>query len=94
MYVHKHWWNKKKSKFIMFVLHAFFLLLKERIERCALDCQDKARDKHTDDADVKKLQSEMENCVAGCVNTYNNHLPAFDKRLRDALAKIKDNSVH
>ena len=69
-----------------------FLFLQNRISRCAMDCQDAARDRITDkttESDVQLYKEDMERCVVKCVDTHIAQLPSLEKRLRLGLTKGK-----
>lgn len=63
-----------------------------RISRCAMDCQDAARDKiteNTKESDIARFKEDMEKCVVNCVDTHIAQLPSLEKRLRLGLTKGK-----
>ncbi|XP_061174007.1 protein FAM136A-like [Saccostrea echinata] len=63
-----------------------------RITRCAMDCQDAARDKlgpDTKESEIQGYKEDMERCVIKCVDTHITTLPSLEKRLRLGLTKGK-----
>ncbi|XP_064603641.1 protein FAM136A-like isoform X2 [Liolophura sinensis] len=63
-----------------------------RLQRCAMDCQDKIRDKvkpDSADSEVSKYKGEMETCVLKCVDSHIDLLPSLLKRMKEVLSKGK-----
>lgn len=64
----------------------------ERLNRCAMDCQDKVRDKLTADiSETQKLQlrQEMEACVKKCADEHIRKLPELHKKLKTNISSMK-----
>jgi hypothetical protein len=64
--------------------------LQDRLQRCALECQDKIRDKvtpSTTEADMIKYRGEMEGCVRQCADTYVNLIPNLMKKMKETLGQ-------
>lgn len=60
----------------------------DRLQRCAMDCQDNVRDKmsaKTSDAEVSKYRTEMEQCVVKCGDSHIALIPAMMKRIKEVL---------
>jgi type I site-specific restriction endonuclease len=65
-------------------------LFQGKLERCALDCQDKIREKvtaETSEAAVEGLRGQYEDCVVRCVDTQVGLIPAMMKRMQEVLRK-------
>ncbi|XP_074641576.1 protein FAM136A-like [Tubulanus polymorphus] len=61
-----------------------------RLQRCAMDCQDRIRDKlgpNTSDVDSSKLRKEMEACVLKCADSHAGLLPNMMKKIKETLNK-------
>ena len=92
-----HWPSKNYFRLmikIVFIIRMFnlpnsnHLSLQDRLQRCALDCQDQARDHigtGASDADVAKARRSMEDCVAKCADNHINLLPNLVKNIKAAL---------
>jgi len=66
--------------------------LQDRLQRCAMDCQDKVRDKvgpKTTEVEVSKYRTEMESCVVKCGDTHIALVPAMMKRIKEVLSSHK-----
>ena len=66
-----------------------------RLERCAMDCQDKIRDKidpKAKETEMEKFKAQYEDCVYKCVDSQMHSLPKLTKRMNDAL-KYKNYST-
>mmetsp|Transcript_5909 Transcript_5909/g.6795 ORF Transcript_5909/g.6795 Transcript_5909/m.6795 type:complete len:140 (+) Transcript_5909:246-665(+) len=66
----------------------------QRIQRCALDCRDKAQDKlpadqskHTPDL-MAKLQTEVEGCVNKCVDANIASLKSIESRFKASVKNL------
>ncbi|KAL5022608.1 hypothetical protein ScPMuIL_001763 [Solemya velum] len=65
-------------------------MYQDRLQRCAMDCQDKARDgvgSNTTENEITKFRGEMEKCVVKCADTHINLLPAMYKRMKEIVIK-------
>ncbi|XP_048736052.1 protein FAM136A-like [Ostrea edulis] len=79
---------QEASSFVQREIEGF----QHRITRCAMDCQDAARDRVSPDSkesDVKSFREDMEKCVVSCVDTHIGSIPNLEKRLRLGLTKGK-----
>jgi hypothetical protein len=68
------------------------VVLQNRLNRCAMDCQDKVRDKLTADiSETKRLQlrQDMEACVNVCANDHIKRLPELYKKLKSNISNMK-----
>ncbi|CAH1782856.1 unnamed protein product, partial [Owenia fusiformis] len=64
----------------------------DRLQRCALDCQDTIRDKvgpNTSEAEVAKHKKDLEKCVVKCADTHIGAIPSMLTRMRDTLKKLE-----
>jgi hypothetical protein len=59
----------------------FFFFSKGRLQRCAMDCGDKVRDRQ--DLDKIQQRTEVESCIKTCSDEIIKLLPAFSKRMND-----------
>ena len=69
-----------------------YLSLQDRLQRGALDCQDKARDKmspSSSEADISKAKVEMEKCVVNCADNHIKMLPTLLQKMKDTITKGK-----
>ncbi|KAF1329672.1 hypothetical protein FI667_g5865, partial [Globisporangium splendens] len=64
-----------------------------RIQRCAMDCQDRARDAlgtgQPSESQMASAQKGMESCVNQCVDSHIKILPTLHKRVEDAVNQVK-----
>ncbi|XP_069140215.1 protein FAM136A-like [Argopecten irradians] len=59
-----------------------------RIQRCAMDCQDKARDQMTSKkGDADKIRGEMEQCMIKCADSHVELAGTMFKRMAKSIAK-------
>ncbi|XP_067656902.1 protein FAM136A-like [Haliotis asinina] len=71
-------------------LHKELQMFQDRLQRCAMDCQDKIRDKvtaNTTEAEANKYRSELEACVVKCGNVHVDMLPGMMKKIQGVLNK-------
>lgn len=59
-----------------------------------MDCQDRARDSlpasgSPSEAQMAKVQRDMEGCVGKCVDSHIAILPTISKRVREAVSQVK-----
>ncbi|CAK4096665.1 unnamed protein product [Aphanomyces euteiches] len=62
-----------------------------RLQRCAMDCQDRAQDglsARPSESEIASAQSNMEKCVSKCVDSHIKLLPALKKRIEEATSSI------
>lgn len=63
-----------------------------RLERCAVDCQDKIRDKVTADTkpeDYDKFRPVYEDCFFKCVDNHCHQIPTLSKRIKANISSKK-----
>lgn len=71
-----------------------FVCEQHRLQRCAMDCQDRARDAlpasgQPSEAQIASAQKGMESCVSGCVDSHIKILPTLHKRVEEAVKQVK-----
>ncbi|CCI45810.1 unnamed protein product [Albugo candida] len=64
-----------------------------RLQRCAMDCQDRARDsipinEKVDHMTQSRMQKEMEACVGQCVDKQIQCIPTLQKRLEQNITQV------
>jgi len=60
----------------------------DRLQRCAMSCQDKLKDEmpvKPSDTDVQKGKSSLERCVVQCADLHVNLVPGLTKKMLDTL---------
>ncbi|XP_014672247.1 PREDICTED: protein FAM136A-like [Priapulus caudatus] len=60
----------------------------DRLQRCALKCQDDTRDQvtpSTSEAEMARLKDKMEGCVVRCADEHIQLVPALMKRIQEVL---------
>ncbi|ELT98265.1 hypothetical protein CAPTEDRAFT_220338 [Capitella teleta] len=65
----------------------------DRLQRCAMDCQDKTRDKmgpNTTEAQAASYRGDMEKCVMKCADTHVALVPSMMKKMKEVLQKHQD----
>ncbi|OWF55055.1 protein FAM136A-like [Mizuhopecten yessoensis] len=63
-----------------------------RLQRCAMDCQDKARDKmpaSPKDGVVDKIRGELEKCMINCADSHVELVGPMFKRMGKSIASNK-----
>jgi hypothetical protein len=65
-----------------------------RIQRCAMECQDRARDAlptggNPSESQMAAVEKDMKKCIDGCIDTHLKMLPTLEKRIGDAVSQIK-----
>ncbi|RMX69100.1 hypothetical protein DD238_001928 [Peronospora effusa] len=68
--------------------------LQNRVQRCAQDCQDKAKDSlptsgNPSESQIAQAQKDMEKCVNRCVDMHVKLLPTISSRIEQAVAQVK-----
>ncbi|CAH0519498.1 unnamed protein product [Peronospora belbahrii] len=68
--------------------------LQNRVQRCAQDCQDKARDLlpasgGPSDSQIAHIQKDMEKCISRCMDTHVSLLPNISLRIEQAVDQVK-----
>ncbi|CAI5738172.1 unnamed protein product [Peronospora destructor] len=68
--------------------------LQNRVQRCAQDCQDKAKDSlptigNPSESQIAQAQKDIEKCVNRCVDMHVKLLPMISSRIEQAVAQIK-----
>ena len=59
-----------------------------RLQRCAMDCQDKARDQvssTSSEAEISAYRGQMEKCVIKCADDHMGLIPNMLKRMQEVL---------
>ncbi|KAK2156881.1 hypothetical protein NP493_1930g00015 [Ridgeia piscesae] len=59
-----------------------------RLQRCAMDCQDKARDQvssTSSEAEISAYRGQMEKCVIKCADDHVGLIPNMLKRMQEVL---------
>ncbi|KAM6986901.1 protein FAM136A [Aplochiton taeniatus] len=60
----------------------------DRLTRCTMHCNDKARDMFDSGAKETAVRALMENCVGSCVDDHVNMIPSMTRRLKENLDSI------
>jgi Eukaryotic protein of unknown function (DUF842) len=63
---------------------------KDRLNRCAMQCQDQIKDKVTPDTkegEFHQFQAQMDKCVAKCADDHIALLPSMLKKAQDMIQK-------
>ncbi|XP_005094393.1 protein FAM136A [Aplysia californica] len=63
-----------------------------RLQRCAMSCQDKLKDQmpvQPSDADVQRGRSSLEQCVVQCADSHVGLVPDLTKKMLETLKKKK-----
>ncbi|XP_060072512.1 protein FAM136A-like [Ylistrum balloti] len=63
-----------------------------RLQRCAMDCQDKARDKLSGspkESEFDKIRGEMEKCMIKCADSHVDLVGPMFKRMATSIASNK-----
>ncbi|XP_041369187.1 protein FAM136A-like isoform X1 [Gigantopelta aegis] len=61
-----------------------------RLQRCAMDCQDKVRDKVSPSAteeELSKHKGELEKCVVKCADTHIDLIQPLLKKMKEVISK-------
>ena len=67
--------------------------LQSRLERCAMDCQDKVKDKMSSDgikdqptdSQMESYRGRYEECVHKCVDSHVHMMQGMGKKIKDAI---------
>lgn len=60
----------------------------DRLTRCTMHCNDKAKDMFDSGAKEPAVRSLMERCVGSCVDDHVNLIPSMTRRLKENLDSI------
>ncbi|KAK1800912.1 hypothetical protein P4O66_005576 [Electrophorus voltai] len=60
----------------------------DRLTRCTMHCNDKAKDLFDTGAKEPAVRALMEKCVGSCVDDHLHLLPSMTRRIKDSLASI------
>lgn len=65
-----------------------------RLQRCAMECQDRARDSlptsgNPTESQIAAVEKDMQKCFNTCVDTHLEMLPTLEKRIGDAVGQVK-----
>ena len=69
---------------ICFLLFCF----QDRLSRCTMHCNDKARDLFDSGAKEPAVRALMDQCVGTCVDDHINLIPSMTRRLKENLDSI------
>lgn len=61
----------------------------DRLTRCTMHCNDKAKDLFDSGAKEPAVRSLMDGCVGSCVDDHINLIPSMTRRLKENLDSIK-----
>lgn len=61
----------------------------DRLTRCTMHCNDKAKDLFDSGAKEPAVRSLMDRCVGSCVDDHVNLIPSMTRRLKDHLDSIQ-----
>lgn len=67
----------------------FSLPSQDRLTRCTMHCNDKAKDLFDSGAKEPAVRSLMERCVGSCVDDHINLIPSMTRRLKENLDSIE-----
>uniref|UniRef100_UPI00398E3DF1 protein FAM136A n=1 Tax=Pristiophorus japonicus TaxID=55135 RepID=UPI00398E3DF1 len=59
-----------------------------RLQRCMMDCNDKARDAFDSGVKEQDVKYKVESCVTKCVDDHAYLIPSMTKNLKESLASI------
>ncbi|XP_056146723.1 protein FAM136A [Lampris incognitus] len=74
----------KAQELVTFELEKF----QQRLIRCTLHCNDKAKDLADSGANEPAVRASMDQCVARCVDDHINLIPSLTRRLKENLDSI------
>ncbi|XP_018409916.1 PREDICTED: protein FAM136A [Nanorana parkeri] len=57
----------------------------DRLSRCTLNCNDKAKDSFDSGNKEAKVRAQLEGCVMKCAEEHMNLIPSMTKKLKDSL---------
>lgn len=78
------------SRFLVFVRHQMVSLSsQDRLTRCTMHCNDKAKDMFDSGAKEPAVRLLMDSCVGKCVDDHLNLIPSMTRRLKENLDSIK-----
>ncbi|XP_076876454.1 protein FAM136A [Brachyhypopomus gauderio] len=60
----------------------------DRLTRCTMHCNDKAKDLFDSGAKEPAVRTLMEKCVGSCVDDHLNLLPSMTRKMKDSLTSI------
>lgn len=71
----------------------FPFLPQDRLARCTMYCNDKAKD--SIDAGSKELhvKQQQETCVTKCVDDHMNLIPTMTRKMKESLSSIGETAV-
>lgn len=67
----------------------FSLPSQDRLTRCTMHCNDKAKDLFDSGAKEPAVRSLMDRCVGSCVDDHINLIPSMTRRLKENLDSIE-----
>ncbi|XP_042328033.1 protein FAM136A [Sceloporus undulatus] len=60
----------------------------DRLSRCTMHCNDKAKDSLDSGSKEQQVKSQLENCVSKCVDDHVHLIPSMTKKMKETLAGI------
>nr|XP_060643555.1 protein FAM136A [Anolis sagrei ordinatus] len=60
----------------------------DRLARCTMHCNDKAKDAFDSGSKEPQVKSQLENCVSRCVEDHLSLIPSMTKKMKENLAGI------
>lgn len=72
--------------YLLFILSGLFL--QDRLSRCTMHCNDKAKDLFDSGAKEPAVRSLMDRCVGSCVDDHIALIPSVTRRLKENLDSI------
>lgn len=79
-------------EFLILVLIAHLMVSlpsQDRLTRCTMHCNDKAKDLFDSGAKEPAVRALMDRCVGSCVDDHINLIPSMTRRLKDNLDSIQ-----
>lgn len=67
----------------------FFVYFQDRLTRCTMHCNDKAKDLFDTGSKEPAVRSLMDRCVGSCVDDHINLIPSMTRRLKENLDSIR-----
>ncbi|RQM29660.1 hypothetical protein B5M09_003770 [Aphanomyces astaci] len=81
--------NQAVAKMMESLDKGTFRPLQNRLQRCAMECQDRAKDSlssQPSESQISAAQAGMEKCVSKCVDGHIKLLPTLKKRIEDTVS--------
>ena len=77
-------------------MHKSLLFSQDRLQRCAMDCQDQVKDKitpSTSELDVSKYRGQFEGCVVKCADNHIALVPNMMSKMKEILQSHEQNKL-